>query len=159
MSSNHHTGFKDSLTISKVLVNCNNHSSQLKRVSSIRSCAFLCSISDLFFFPETPGLIQFSCAELPEFQKYDSKNNGLPVQRNSLCLTSTERGKPSLMFTFAFHLPNCFSFKVLHYSALVLSIRIWYLILLLLILPLPVPPSLPLHDSIGQWPSLAAWVL
>lgn len=112
-----------------------------------------------FSSQQAPGLIQFSFAKLLELLKYDNKNNELLVQRSSLCLTSRDRGKPSPTFTFAIRLPNCFSFKVLHYSALVLSTKTWYLILLSLILPLPVSRSLPLHHSLRQWPSAAAWVL
>lgn len=80
-----------------------------------------------FSSQQAPGLIQFSFAKLLELLKYDNKNNELLVQRSSLCLTSRDRGKPSPTFTFAFRLPNCFSFKVLYYSALVLSTKTWYL--------------------------------
>lgn len=93
--SNHYTGFKASLTMSKVLVYCNNHSSQLKRVSSICSFAFLCSISVLFFSSQkAPVLTQFSFAELLELLHYDNKKNVFLVQSSSLCLTSRDKGKP-----------------------------------------------------------------
>lgn len=73
--------------------------------------------------------------------KYDNKNSGLLVQRSSLCLTSSDSGKPSPTFSFAFHLPKRFSFgeEGPHYSGLVLSTKTGCLILMLLILC----PTLP----------------
>lgn len=105
---------------------------------SYLSLSYFCP---LFSPQKAPGLIQLSFAELIEFMKYDNKNSGLLVQRSSLCLTSSDSGKPSPMFSFAFHLPNFFSFKEEgpHYSALVLSTKTECLILILLILCPPLP--------------------
>lgn len=104
-------------------------------------CLSLFYLCPLFSRQKAPGLIQLSFAELLEFMKYDNKNSGLLVQRSSLCLTSSDGGKPSPTFSFAFHLPNCFSFgeEGPHCSALVLSTKTGYLILMLLILCPPLP--------------------